>query len=104
MLLLATLWLLSLVNKLVADVGTALGDRVLHVEARFCELSAAFFILGPAFCVLFYTLLNSLRSESVTTIRVPPVYIWPLWVHVFIAIPDGAAIPAFHAQRSKQTD
>jgi hypothetical protein len=86
-LLLATLWLLSLSSKLVADVGAALGDRVLRAEARLCELSAAVFILGPAFCVLFVTLLNSLRAEGGVTIRIPPVYVWPLWVHVFVAIP-----------------
>ena len=87
-LVLVTLWLLSLTNRLVADVGGMLGNRVLTVEARFCELSAAFFILGPAFCVLFYTLLNSLRAEGgVYTVQVSVRYAWPLWIHVFFAIP-----------------
>jgi len=87
-LVLVTLWLLSLTNKLVADVGDALGNRLLSIEARLCELSAAFFILGPAFCVLFYTLLSSLRTEGgAYTIQVSVRYAWPLWVHVFFAIP-----------------
>jgi hypothetical protein len=87
-LVLVTLWLLSLTNKLVADVGHVLGNRLLSIEARLCELSAAFFILGPVFCVLFYTLLSSLRAEGgAYTGQVSVRYAWPLWIHVFFAIP-----------------
>ncbi len=88
LLLLATLWLLSLVNRLAGDVGEALGSGILRFEARLCELSAAFFILGPAFCLLFITLLNSLEADGgMYTMQIPIHYAWPLWTHVFFAVP-----------------
>lgn len=84
-----TLALLLLVNRLVAEAGAALNDRVLVAKGRICEGSVALFILGPALALLFFTLIANLGSDGTpAAVRAPaPAYAWPAWVHFFILVP-----------------
>jgi hypothetical protein len=83
-----TLALLAASNGLVTEAGVVLGDRVLETKGRLCQVSVAFFILGPAFALLFYTLLMHLRAPEGVTIRIETSqYAWPFWMYFFALVP-----------------